>query len=291
MYLLLKFFTRLLSGLSLSSAYALGRFLGALFRVVARKQWRRALEQLARSFPEKGQDEIHGIAKRVFEHGAVNYIEVFRWIGGCEAELDARVAMPHPERVEAAMARGKGVLVLTAHIGNFDLMGLWAAKRYPMTIISKDLRNAAVNRFWMEARARSKLNIVPAHNSYRNCLRVLKKNELLGFILDQNMIRKEGIFVEFFGRPACTTPGLAMLAAQSGAPVLPVFIVRHADGRHEIHVEDAIDPPPDRKPESIEQATQLYTRMIEDYVRRHPDQWIWMHRRWRTTEKTVDGGP
>ena len=209
MYFLLKLFTRLLCALPLSVAMAFGRGMGTLFRLVGRKQWRRALDQIGRCFPEMAPEEIRAMARRVFAYGATNYVEVFRWVGGKDAELDARVTINHPERVEAALARGKGILVLTAHIGNFDLMGLWAARRYPMTIISKDLRNASVNRFWMEARKKSNLGIVPAHNSYRDCLRVLKKNGCLGFILDQNMIRSEGIFVDFFGRPACTTPGPA----------------------------------------------------------------------------------
>jgi KDO2-lipid IV(A) lauroyltransferase len=272
----------------LERAYALGRRCGALFRLVGRKQWQRAVDQLGRSFPDWSGEKVHATARKVFEEGALNYVEVFRWVGGSEAEIDARISMDHPERVEAARARGKGVLVLTAHIGNFDLMGLWAAKRYPMTIISKALRSKAVNDFWMDARKRSKLNIVPAHNSYRDCLRILKRNEFIGFILDQNMIRKEGIFVEFFGRPACTTPGLAVMSAQSGAPVLPVFMVRQADGRHVVHVLDAIDPPSDRKPAAIQHATQLYTRIIEDFVRRHPEQWIWMHRRWRTSPDAAE---
>src|SRR5262245_61519352 len=131
---LLRWVTRWMAGLSLASAYAAGRFFGAVFRLVARKQWHRAIEQIQRSFPEKSPGEVGAMARRVFENGALNYVEVFRWVGGKEGELEPRITMDHPERIEAARARGKGVLILTAHVGNFDLMGLWAARRYPMTI-------------------------------------------------------------------------------------------------------------------------------------------------------------
>ena len=261
---------------------ALGRRLGVAFGAVVGRQRTQAITELTRCYPEKSHDEIRAMVRRMFQNLGMNQVELFRWIGGKEDEIESRVTLLHPERAEQALARGKGVAVLTAHIGNWDLMGLWSAKRYPMTIISKDLRSAAANKFWMEARKRSTLNIVGAHNSYRACLRVLKDNGCLGFILDQNMIRREGIFVDFFGKPACTTPGLAVLAAHAGSPVLPVFMVRRDDGRHEVHILPMMEPPEDRKPEAIAKATQAYTKIIEDFVRQYPEQWIWMHRRWRT---------
>jgi KDO2-lipid IV(A) lauroyltransferase len=181
------------------------------------------------------------------------------------------------------------VVVLTAHLGNWDLMGLWAASRYPLTIISKVIKNEAVNRFWMEKRAAAGVNIVPAHHSYRACLSALKKGGLLGFILDQNMIHTEGIFVDFFGRPACTTPGLAVLSAHAQAPIVPVFMIRQADGNHVVRMWPALPPPADRGSESIAATTQACTRLVEEIIRQHPEQWIWMHRRWRTQPPAQKG--
>jgi KDO2-lipid IV(A) lauroyltransferase len=101
-------------------------------------------------------------------------------------------------------------------------------------------------------------------------------------MLDQNMTRTEGVFVDFFGRPACTTPGLAYLAAQSQAPVVPIFLLRNPDHRHTFRVLPVIDPPPDRQPDTMREYTQRYTAVLEGVIREHPDQWIWIHRRWRT---------
>ena len=282
MVFVLKLLVKFLASLSHDTAMALGRRLGVLVSVLIRKQREQAIAELTRCFPGKTRDEIRAMTRRMFEHQGMNQVELFRWIGGRDTEIDPTISMKGSEVVADALARGKGIAVLTAHIGNFDLMGLWAARRYPMTIISKDLKNDGLNKFWMEARRKSSLGIVPAHNSYRDCLRVLKKNGCLGFILDQNMIRKEGIFVDFFGKPACTTPGLAVLAAHAGAPVVPVFIVRREDGRHEVHALPAMEPPEDRKPDTMAKATQAYTKVIEDFIRQYPEQWIWMHRRWRT---------
>jgi len=280
--ILLKLLVKFLALLPHDVAMAIGRRLGALVGALIPKQRVQAIAELTRCFPEKTPAEIRAMTRRMFENQGMNQVELFRWIGGRDAEISRKISMKGEEVARAALARGKGAAVLTAHIGNFDLMGLWAAQRFPMTIVSKDLKHAGLNKFWMEARRRFSLNIVGAHNSYRACLRVLKDNGCLGFILDQNMIRTEGIFVDFFGKPACTTPGLAVLAAHAGAPVVPVFIVRLDDGRHEVHVLPALEPPEDRKPESIAKATQVYTKVIEDFIRQYPEQWIWMHRRWRT---------
>jgi Kdo2-lipid IVA lauroyltransferase/acyltransferase len=282
MYLLLKCLVGLVAALPRGVALGLGRRIGALFWRGSRKHRERALDHLQLAFPDWTEERRRETGRRSFIQTAENALEMMRWMGGRAEEIERCFSFPTAPAIHALQERGKGVLVLTAHLDSFDLMGLWAASRFPLTIISKSLRNPGVNRFWMEQRARAGLHIVPAHNSYRDCLRTLRRNEVLGFILDQNMIREEGIFVNFFGRSACTTPGLAMMSAHSGAPVLPLFCVRRAGGGHELITAPPIDPPPDREPETIRDFTQRYTRAIEDAIREHPDQWIWMHRRWRT---------
>jgi KDO2-lipid IV(A) lauroyltransferase len=290
-YLVLKWLSRLLAALPLPACRFLGRCLGDLAYLLVRRHRATVLAEMQRCFPDESPVVLRARLRRVYQGMAMNYVEVFRWMGGGDAELDARVRVEGREHFEAAVARGRGALVLTAHTGNWDLMGLWAARRYPLTIISKDLRQAGVNRFWMEARQRFGLKIVPAHNSYRSCLQVLRRKEVLGFILDQNMTRMEGIFVDFFGKPACTTPGLAFLAAHAQAPVVPCFMLRDPDGWHRLLIGPPLDPPADRQPATIQAATQHYTRLIEDVIRRHPDQWIWMHRRWRTVPLPVERTP
>ncbi len=282
MYTLLRILCRFITALPLTAALALGRGLGTLGYLLARRHRAAVLQEMARCFPGESRSCLKARLHRVFCHIGMNYMEVFRWIGGKTEELERRITVDGAEHMDEARARGRGVLVLLAHAGNWDLMGLWSARRYPLTIISKKLRQGGLNRFWMEARAVSRVNIVPARKSYRACLSVMKKDGVLGFILDQNTRLKEGVFVDFFGKEACTTPGLAFLSAHAQAPVVPVFMFRQPDGTHRVHVLPLIEPPSDREATSILVATQRYTRTIEDAIRQHPDQWIWMHRRWRT---------
>lgn len=278
----LKIFSWLFAALPLPAALATGRGLGRAFGFVVPRNRSRAMENLTRCFPEKSWAECRAIMWRMFANLGMNTAEMLRWIGGRVEETSQRIRLENEEEALRCLKEGHGAVILTAHIGNWDLMGLWAASRIPLTIISKVIKNEALNRFWMEKRAAANVKIVPAHNSYRQCLRVLKDNGCLGFILDQNMIAREGIFVEFFGRPACTTPGLAVLSAHARSPVMPVFMFREPGGRHVVKVFPVLAPPADREPATLAAATQQYTKIIEGVIREFPDQWIWMHRRWRT---------
>lgn len=280
--------SRLLAALPLSVALAIGRGVGWIYGRVVRYHRKDAIEALRRSLPELDEDERKGIIKRMYASLGMNVIESMRLAGGKPRQLDEliHVAPEEIERTSEALKRNKGLLILTGHIGNYDMLSVRTPDLgWPLMILSKNIKNQALNDFWMAARAKYGLQIVPAHNSYRACRAALKRNELIGFILDQNMIDKEGVFVDFFGRKACTSPGLAFMAAQTQAPILPAFIVREPHGHHRLHLGELIEPPPDREPATMQAATQQYTHIIENFIRKHPDQWIWIHRRWRTQPK------
>ena len=280
---LLQSAIRWMSSMSLPRAMALGRGLGWVYGSVIRYHRQDAQAALQRSFPEKSLSDINILIDQMYANLGMNLVEVARLAGGRPDRLEDRVKVEGAEHARDAYAQGKGVLILTAHLGNWDLLGMYTPKLgYPLTIISKKVKDPAVNEMWMNLRKEYGVNIVPAHNSYRDCLRVLRRNELLGFILDQNRPRGEGVFVDFFGKPASTTPGLAYLAAQTKAPVLPVFIERTSDTTHTIRAYPALPPPPNREQPAILAATQLYTKVIEDEIRKYPEQWTWIHRRWKT---------
>ena len=266
-------------------ALAMGRHWGWLLAQVVRLRRAYVLETLARCFPGMALAERQAIYAGVCREQAVNQVELLRFAGGQEAELRAKLDVDGEEHVKAALARGKGALILLAHAGNFDLMGLVAAKLfgYPLTVITKlKNRDTAVNRLWERMRDRAGMKTVPSHNAYRVCVKALRKNELVGFMLDINRPVDQAVFVDFFGKPAATTPGLAFMSAQSGAPVVPVFMHRTPEGRHHLEVQAALEPPPDREAATILAHTAIYTKIIEAEVRRHPEQWLWWHKRWKS---------
>jgi len=283
---ILKLLCRLFGILPLPVALALGRGMGWVFGSVVRHHRRDAVEALKRSLPEISDWERRQILKRMYSNLGMNVAEELRLVSLSNAYLEEHIQWEDIRPIQTVLAARKGMLVLTGHMGNWDLLCSIAPKfNYPTTIITKTIRNNAINTVWMEIRNRFGLKFVPAHNSYRQCLSALRENEIVGFAIDQNMIDTEGVFVDFFGKQACTTPGLAYMSAQSGAAVVPVFMIRLEQGRHLVKVLPAIPPPPDRKPETIREFTQIYTKVMEDIIRQYPDQWIWVHRRWKTVPK------
>lgn len=282
---ILKGLTRFFSWLPLPAALAVGRGLGWIFGTVIRHRRKDAAEALHRSFPDKSAKEISALLDSMYHNLGMNLVEEFRLPSVDKSYLDNCILWENEGYTHGVLKAGKGMLVLSAHLGNWDLLCTFAPKfDYPTTVITKNIKNSTINQLWMETRSRFGLKFVPAHNSYRQCLSALRKNEIIAFVLDQNMIATEGVFVDFFGKQACTSPGLAYMSAQSGAAVVPVFMIRQADGKHLIRAAAPISPPPDRKPETIQAYTQLYTKVIEDVIREYPDQWIWIHRRWKTIQ-------
>lgn len=265
-------------------ALALARGGGWVLAYVVRLRRTYVLKTLARSFPDKTAPDLKALYVAMCHHQVLNVVEILQFAGGREAEVGARIDVRGQEIVSEALERGKGVLILIAHFGNYDLMGLIASRLlgYPVTIITKIIKNKSLNTFWWGLRQKAGLKTLPSHNAYRACVRALRQKELVGFILDQNRPQEQGVFVDFFGKTASTTPGLALMSAQTGAPVVPVFMRRLPDGRHLLEARPLIEPPPDRKAETLRNFTAIYTTLIEDEIRCEPAQWLWLHKRWKS---------
>ena len=271
----------------------LGAGLGWFLRVVLRHRRAVVREALDRCLPERSAAERARITREVYRHLGTVPLECLHFSGSRAEAFAARVDIEGREHAEAVRARGGGALVLMAHIGNWELMGLAAASLWnPLNVVVRPIQNAALDAWWRKSRERMGLHPLPREDAIRDCLKALKRREVVALILDQNMRRHRGIFVDFFGRPACTTPGLALLACAGKTAVLPVFMIRQPGGRHLLRIEPPLEPPADRSEASIRAATQRYTKVLEEIIRRHPEQWIWIHKRWRTRpEPTVATPP
>ncbi|MBI2439912.1 MAG: lysophospholipid acyltransferase family protein [Lentisphaerae bacterium] len=283
MIAILRALSWLCARLSLAQVQRAGRVLGWLLGSLLRYRRGEVLSTIQRCFPEKTLAETRAVADGMYRHLGTLLIEALRSGRLSPAALAAEVDFSDLDKAMRLLEEGRGLLVLTAHVGNFELLAMLAAfKGAPLSVLVKELKPKWLNAWWVATRAKFGVKMLPARNSYRACREVLKANGILGFILDQNMKRNRGIFVDYFGAAACTSPGLALLSAQCGAPVLPAFMLRGSDGRHRLHVLDPLKPPAGTDQEAIRQATQAYTTIIEQFVRAHPEQWIWLHRRWRT---------
>lgn len=204
------------------------------------------------------------------------------------ANVGELVSFEGYENYEAALARGKGVIFLTAHLGVWELGAFAHALRgHKLNVMYRALDNPRLDQFVRRYRELSGNKLVEKNESARIILAALHRNETVGILADQNTLPEEGVFVDFFGVPACMTAGVARFALHTGAAVVPAFCVWERDRRrYVIYYDRALTFTSSGNAASVagevQAATQQMAVVIERYVRRYPDQWLWIHRRWKT---------
>jgi KDO2-lipid IV(A) lauroyltransferase len=242
-----------------------------------------ALDGLRRAFPERTESERRAIGRAAYRQLGRSLAEFSVSRALTNAELDRLVQFDGWDRYEAARAQGRGVVVAVAHFGNWELLARACARRgIPLTAITRALRGR-LNARLLAARREGGMRELPDKGSTKAALQLLRRGETLAIVVDQNMRPARGVFVDFFGAPACTTPAAAVLSLRAGAPLIAAFPVRQSDGTHRVLVQGPFSPPPAARGHSAAVAlTQEVTRAVERVVREHPDHWFWVHRRWKT---------
>jgi len=198
--------------------------------------------------------------------------------------MDSYVEFSGEEHPKAALAKGKGVFFLTAHLGNWEMMALATPLKFnfPAYIMARPLDHKPMDAVLTEIRTRTGNIVIDKDNSAGRLRELLRQNQVIGILLDQNASWFEGVYVPFFGRVACTNKGLAMLAIRYGATVVPAFNIRQKNGRYKI----MFDPPvklirTGDLGRDIVENTRRFNEIIEKYIRLGPENWLWVHRRWR----------
>ncbi|HET8578356.1 MAG TPA: lysophospholipid acyltransferase family protein [Methylomirabilota bacterium] len=258
-----------------------GRRLGDLAWVALSARRALTLENLRRAFGgEQDPAELRRLGRRSFEHLGMNLVESCVFFFRPPDVLLSRVTLEGVEHLKAAATPGRGILLLTAHFGNWELLAAaHALSGFALSVVVRPLDNPVLDRVVARLRRRAGVELITKRQAVREVLDALRRQRMVGVLLDQNAARSEGVFVPFFGVPASTSKALAVVALRAGAPVAPVFIRRDASGHHTVHIEPALPPPADRNATAY---TAAFTRAIEAAIRRAPEQWFWMHARWRT---------
>jgi KDO2-lipid IV(A) lauroyltransferase len=280
--------TGLLAVFPRGSASRLGRrAAGLLLRLLGHRR-RILLENLARAFPEKSGEERRKIARESVETlGAASFefLDVSRW---SLEDLRERVAFEGVENLEAARARGKGVILLSAHFGNWELGGLAAGQLgEPIALVVRPIDNPLIEAEIARRRSRFGNRVIAKREALREMLRAMRQNETVAILIDQNVLPEEAVFVPFFGRLAATTPSVALLQRKTGAAVVPVFTWPDGDGRYRLGFEkpilaDEFASAASGRAEQVRLATARYTEVTEKAVRKQPAAWLWLHNRWKT---------
>jgi KDO2-lipid IV(A) lauroyltransferase len=242
-----------------------------------------ALGNLKLAFPEMPVAERRRIARQAYRNlgaGLVDFVTSQRLR---PEELDRLLIWDGFEIFERLFAAGRGVVVASAHLGSWELLAAACGRRgIPLNLVTRSLRGGA-NAELVAARSRSGLREIPARGALSAGARALRRGEVVANLLDQNMLPKRGIFVDFFGTPACTTPAVSILARRTGAPALLAVAVNEPDGRVRLHVEGPFEMPHGGSAAADVRAhTQALCQALERQIRLYPEQWFWLHRRWKT---------
>jgi len=261
---------------------ACGEALGTMFYALDVPRRRVALDNLARAFPTRPAGERRTIARKVFRHFGRMLFELLKFSTLGAEEMLSRVEFEGADRARQAYAAGKGVFFLTAHFGCWETNGLVHALHLaPIGVMARPLDNPRLHDLLERVRQCTGNWVIYRKGGIRRTLRALESGQGVAILIDQHIHGADATMVDFFDRPAATTTALAALALRTGARVIPVFAVPTAPGRYKMIYEHAVELPAADSPDPIRDFTQHCTDVLEMYVRRYPELWLWMHRRWR----------
>jgi KDO2-lipid IV(A) lauroyltransferase len=271
-------------GLVHCSGKAIGEFVYRVLRVRRKVVEENLRQTLGQSLDGRGIDQI---ARGVYHHLGRTLLEYSRFGHLTRARLDEWVEVRGLEAVLEAHAMGRGVILATGHFGNWELMGAVVSMRgYPVHFLAKEQRNPYVERYLNRSRAHLGVGLVHLGPELRRIYRRLREGEIVGMLFDQDA-GAGGVFLDVLGRLASVQPGVAIFAQRTGAPIVPGCIVRLRDGRHRVSFEEPIHPDPHAaRQEEIERLVRLSSQSLERFILRHPDQYYWVHRRWKTRPAT-----
>lgn len=266
-----------------AAARELGAALGRLaFALGVRRAV--VIQHLTRIFGDgRSEDELARIARQSYENFGRMVFEYARFSRLNDRSIASLVSVTGREHLDEALSAGRGGILVAGHFGNWELAATLARMGVPLTFLVGQQHNTLVDDLMNRLRSGLGVEIVPLTGSLLGVFRALRANRIVAMLSDQDAGRS-GVFVDFLGLPASTPYGPGRLAAKTGAPILPGMAVRRGRGRHELVICPPVPPPPAgaAEDEAVRHYTQGYTSAFEAFIRRYPEQYFWMHRRWKT---------
>ncbi len=270
------------------AALMVGKTLGGLTYSLSRGLRRRAERNLKRAFAgEKSPEEIDAILKRLYRNLGLSFVEFLRYRKVDQSYIESHIEFQGLEHIEQGLEKGRGVVLLTAHFGNWELMGMaLAIKGFTLSVVARPIDNPYVDGFVNRARTCHGNSIIEKKNALRRLIQVLKNNGIAAVLLDQRASMSEGVRVDFFNIPAPTHKGIAGVVRRTGSVVVPAFIHRIDTSKHRIVCKPPVEiKVTDDRESDILENTRRFTLVIEQAIREHPEEWFWFHSRWERRKK------
>ncbi len=261
----------------------IGNLLGSIVFKFSSHQRKIAYENIRHSLNLDDEKLVKLYIKRCYQNLGKTAVEFMRFPKTSQKSIQEFVQFDGIHHVENALSIGNGAIILTGHFGNWELLAASISTNIaPLTPIVRELRSPRLNELVTKYRKKAGYSTIDRNTGVRDALRCLRSNNLLGIVADVDTT-VNGVFVDFFGRPAYTPYSPIAFALKTGAAILPSFIIRQPDGSHQAIIEPPMELRlTDQKEQDIIENTQKFTKIIETYIRKYPEQWIWMHERWKT---------
>ncbi len=273
-------------------ALHLGWGIGMLYYHLVKKRREIALSNLHKAFSKHfTSSQCQEICKASFINVGKTCVEFLRFPKLNIENIWREVTVEGAENLHTALAKGKGAIVFLPHFGNWELLSLVYGALIPdrAKAIAFPLKNAMLNAYIWRYRELMRLKLIPRNQAIRETLRALRNNEAVGFFADQNA-GPEGVFVDFLGRPASAARAPVVLARKTGTPLLFSLSIRQPDDRHRVHISTPIYvEASDDSERDVEVYTTQMLKQLETYIRKYPEQWLWLHNRWKT--RPIDSEP
>ncbi len=288
-YVFVLFIVRLFRSVSRMTAIKIMRFLSGLAYRLANKEREKTIRHLTWAFgQEKTDEEIRRLSQQVFMNFAVAAVDAIRLPIIIRNGFDGLITVEKMHLLHQALAKGKGVILLTGHFGNWELLGAWLAQQgIPLKVVGRTAYDPRLDKMIVETRNNAGYTNIPRGKGTREIIRSLRQGYAIALLIDQDT-KVEGVFVNFFNRPAHTATGPVILAKKFGSPILPVFIrlrrdlTYHAEFLPPVTLQDTGDEELDLIA-NVQKCSDVYEMMIRQY----PNQWAWMHERWKKQPETA----
>jgi len=291
-YYIYRFGQFLATTFPLRSVYFLAAFIAQGYYLLAFRDRRNVKANLRVIFPEKSNCQLRRISRMVFRNFAKYLVDFFRFQKLDRRYIEKKIKLENLHYFDEALAKGKGVVVLTAHLGNWELGGVVIAQLgYPFWAVALPHKDKKVNDFFNEQRNGKGVQVIAMGKAVRSCITELRRNHMVALVGDRDFSEK-GICIDFFGKPAHFPEGPAALSLMTGACIVPGFMLRNPDDSFTLRIEKPVEfyPSGDKARDSKELVT-VYKNIFEDYIRKYPDQWYVFHKFWAGNPSYEVEGP
>ncbi len=250
----------------------------------------KAKKHLSMCFPDKSKKEIANIVKTIFIYEAKNFFEMLNFPNISQNFFDSIAFMDKSQQdiYKKLLKKNKGLLILSAHCGNWEILAAGVAKHFPVNVIAKKIYIDELNDMLVRCRNMMNVKVIlrSEASSARKMIKALRNNEVIAMLIDQDT-SVQSVFVDFFGYPASTPLGLASLALKTGTPVVLSVDKRLPGDKHQFVISDEIIPPESTNDfdTDVKNFTAKLTKYLEDFIKENPEQWVWFHERWKTKQK------